>query len=263
MGLQPHTGTPHIGNINSLKLPGLFISDTREKKFLNRTIRRLDEKLLRSSENYRAVRISTSGRYQARDLGYEPDAENVRNLRRLSGYFQTWRYFDRYQERVDELFILKQPTEWFLKLSRQCEERGPIALHIRRGDYTKLKNEFGLLSSEYYRKAIELLDAKDEISEIWVFSDEVETAKKLLKSLNSYNIKYVSPPITSQPVESLILMSKCKSIVIANSTFSYWAAITGKADRLVIAPSKWFRGRIDPRDLLPNSWVRVESSWIE
>jgi len=55
----------------------------------------------------------------------------------------------------------------------------------------------------------------------------------------------------------MILMSLGKALVIANSTFSYWAAMmnTGK---LVLAPGKWFKTTPISSDLYPVQWRVLE-----
>jgi hypothetical protein len=76
-------------------------------------------------------------------------------------------------------------------------------------------------------------------------------------------LKVLSPPPDSDPVESLLLMSSTTYIAISNSSFSWWAAKLSETDTLVFAPSKWYELRNDPIDLIPDSWIRITSDWME
>ena len=57
-------------------------------------------------------------------------------------------------------------------------------------------------------------------------------------------------------------MSLSKVIIIANSSFSWWAAKAGVEKELVIAPSPWFRKLETPTYLIPDSWNQIKSSWM-
>jgi hypothetical protein len=56
-------------------------------------------------------------------------------------------------------------------------------------------------------------------------------------------------------------MSLASANVIANSTFSWWAAALNQNKGFVVAPDKWFRGLEDPKDLIPPDWILVKSQW--
>ena len=99
-----------------------------------------------------------------------------------------------------------------------------------------------------------------ENSTVAMFSDDVESAKELLNSLELKFI-YLAPPIGVNPLESLILMSKCIGVITANSSFSWWAGALATNAKQVIAPSKWFKTLRDPDDLIPENWTKVASSW--
>ena len=59
-------------------------------------------------------------------------------------------------------------------------------------------------------------------------------------------------------VLDLYLMSKIKNNIIANSSFSWWAAwMNENKDKKVVAPSVWFGPKnmhLSKEDLIPKEW---------
>jgi hypothetical protein len=94
---------------------------------------------------------------------------------------------------------------------------------------------------------------------IFVFSDEIEWAKENIKF--PYETSYVSPVKSTarDEVEELILMSKCKHNIIANSSFSWWGAwLNQNRDKIVIAPKRWvLKGTNNYRDIIPRTWHKI------
>jgi hypothetical protein len=137
---------------------------------------------------------------------------------------------------------LKHTSGWLQKQLLIADEMRLVALHIRRGDYVKLSRSFGLLATDYYLGALkELKERGHSWDEIWVFSDDVAEARKLLKPLeNDFRFRYVEPPKGSNPLESLVLFGRAKFGIIANSTFSWWASWLSQNNKITIAPNNWF-----------------------
>jgi len=208
-------------------------------------------------------RYKLLGVYQSKEVGFDSFLEKRSDISRIQGYYQTWKYVDNLQEvGADVSLEIVNPSNWFLKLQNEINEVEPIAIHVRRGDYKNPNSPVGLLSRSYYKNAIEIVNSKYEKSNFWIFSDDIADSQKLLDGLIPKNSNWVSPPIGSDPAESLILMSLPKVIIIANSSFSWWAAKTGMEKELVIAPNPWFKSLESPSYLIPNSWKQVISSWM-
>jgi hypothetical protein len=94
---------------------------------------------------------------------------------------------------------------------------------------------------------------------VFIFSDD---AQPMLNGFEKYKTILTTDLMVGHPVESLALMSKFKNIVISNSTFSWWAASLGRVDKNIVCPKPWYRSMKSPEDLIPNDWIKIESSWV-
>ena len=62
-------------------------------------------------------------------------------------------------------------------------------------------------------------------------------------------------------IEDMILMSLCDHNIIANSSFSWWAAWLGEtSESIIITPDPWFgpEGPKDVHDLIPSRWEKIK-----
>jgi Glycosyl transferase family 11 len=195
--------------------------------------------------------------YFSDEVGYDSTIFELTTPKKILGYFQSWKYFDSLSD-FGFLEIKKPMSNRFQALELEISKSECGAIHIRRGDYLKHRQTFGLLSAKYYEEAIEQLNLPDG-STVYVFSDSVETAESMCQAWeNRYLFKFVN---NLQSFESMMLMSKFPKIVIANSTFSYWAALLEGNKERVIAPSKWFKSGDDPEELIPPYWTTTLSRW--
>ena len=148
----------------------------------------------------------------------------------LVGYFQNYNYFENIAPIVKKEFIpltiadkVRQYVHYIHTLQQQ--NKTPIAVHIRLGDYS---NEMRL-PIEYYKNAIRYMQNRCADIVLFVFSDDIHLAKQLLQQLDSmHSITTVFVKNTLSPscdYQHIHLMSTCSHAIIANSTFSWWGGI--------------------------------------
>lgn len=183
--------------------------------------------------------------------------------RQVEGYFQTFKYFRALVQSQDFPLTLRNPSYWFQSMCKIAESQRPTVLHVRRGDYSdqRAQQVFGLLDKQYFTDAISLVRSRELTpSEIWVFSDSISEVRAELGP-HIPDALFVETPKNVHAAEVLLLMAEAGSLVISNSTFGYWAGLVSKSAKLVVAPTKWFKGREDPEQLVPPEWDRVASRW--
>jgi hypothetical protein len=192
--------------------------------------------------------------------------ENVLRLKGdyyLWGFWQSYKYFEMFNNIIRKDFTFKHKIPLGNeKYAREMKESVSVGIHIRRGDYlsnTITNSIHGVLPIQYYRDAISLIHNKYGACKLFIFSDDIEWVKNFLSKeilLNDYRV--VKDVHTSSHTD-LFLMSQCQHNIIANSSFSWWAAwLNGNEEKMVVAPQKWFAdSSIDTKDLLPDSWIRI------
>lgn len=184
----------------------------------------------------------------------------------MDAYFQNEKYFIKYEKDIREMFTLKKEyiTKDFRRVNDEIDSNydSSLSVHIRRGDYvtnTKANKWHGLLSKDYYYNALDCIKKKTGVKKlhIFVFSDDSLWVKKNL-SLGG-DVTYISDDFN--PVQSIILMSKCRNNIIANSSFSWWGAwLNPNQEKIVVAPARWLAGsKRHSRNIVPEGWIRCES----
>jgi len=236
---------------------------------LNRVLKlkqtKLNSKLSRFlSLNHQSIYNHTSKiwkTYQSSETGYDPQLQTLKGDLVLEGYFQTYKYFEYLKSKsfITGLFrpVVLSPSASQLQV--ELLKENPIIMHVRRGDYVANQHT-GLLSRGYYSEALGKVGSGNRT--VWVFSDDVDFAQKDFSEREKEQWRWIGPNQLNRASDSLYLMSLAKDIVIGNSTFSYWAAILNE-QKTVIAPGKWHQNQKNPKDLYPDSWQIVTSTWVD
>lgn len=128
------------------------------------------------------------------------------------------------------------------KLLNRIQTENAIAVHIRRGDFLKPNTHkiYGDICTEkYYKEALDSMRNDVEKPLFVFFSDDAEYCKQTYRMENMIVVDWNKG---EDSFFDMYLMSHCPYMILANSTFSYWAARLNKRARKIICPERWVNG---------------------
>lgn len=158
----------------------------------------------------------------------------------LNGYFQSEKYFWDIKERIAHLFK-----------TNSMEIISPsVAIHVRRGDYVERSHHHRNLGLEYYQEAMKLFPG----AKFDIFSDDINFCRKWFW----YGPNYIEP---ASPVSDLAFMASHTGFIIANSSYSWWAAWLAEQlhGAIIVAPTEWYAPEtgLSSTDIVPERWIRI------
>lgn len=179
----------------------------------------------------------------------------------VDGYWQSPAYFAGVEEKLLGMLALRnQPSQKTDDLLQEIESSNSLCVNVRRGDFALNggNNFHGLVSKEYYESAAKTIMRRNDISKVYIFSDEPEWCSQNLR-LDKRQVVVPHEFAGEHFSAYLHLMSKCSFFVIPNSTFGWWAVwLAGLRAQAVVAPENWFRNpNIVTSDLIPKNWARM------
>jgi GR25 family glycosyltransferase involved in LPS biosynthesis len=186
-----------------------------------------------STENYFDTLFSTWKPYYSNKpttllcenpkLAYEdwkPKIDNTEGDIKLSGYFQRENYTQCVnQEFFDSLTFDETVLQKYPDISSK------FFIHVRGGDYIGNSLHFVDLK-QYYKECMN----KHFGEKFVIFTNDIPYARSLFNEI---------PIIEESEVDTLLLMSRAKGCICANSSFSWWGAYLNPK-RPICFPSKWF-----------------------
>jgi hypothetical protein len=215
---------------------------------------------------YQSVKnlLSLYNKSHIREKWLQPFRDDIFSFRGdlfLDWYFQSEKYFLKYADIIRSDFeVIIAPSlqnQWMMK---QIQSVNSVSLHVRRGDYVanfRTNQTHWTCSMDYYKKAISYISKHVETPVFFVFSDDIQWAKKNIDT--GYKQFFVDFNDASQNHEDIRLMANCKHNIIANSTFSWWGAwLNSNTSKIVVAPAQWFANtNFETSDICPESWFRL------
>ncbi|MDE7020589.1 MAG: alpha-1,2-fucosyltransferase [Lachnospiraceae bacterium] len=187
----------------------------------------------------------------------------------LEGYWQSEKYFrdvgnllkkefslESVRRNRDNGYGLSEEAERYLNRIEQGES---VSIHVRRGDYLLPQNQdlFGNICTDmYYENAVKKMMESRPDCTFYLFTNDNQWAAERLRERKDFPIVLVELP-GNRDYETLMLMSRCRHNILANSSFSWWASyLNDNPDKQVIAPAEWMNGW-DCSDIYRPDMIRI------
>jgi hypothetical protein len=198
------------------------------------------------------VRAKRGTRYVERDsTRFDPAVLDLPDGITLVGYFQSERYFRAIADALRRELVPADPqirARAAAAVSAVRRQGRPlVSVHVRRGDYLEYDNL--VIRVERIRAAMARLSGADFL----VFSDDMPWCRSMLADDG------VSFSDLADPLEDFSAMGLCDHHIIANSTFSWWAAwLAWRPGKRVLAPAGWYGRHPDAgeKDIYADGWER-------
>lgn len=187
----------------------------------------------------------------------------------LYGYFQSYKYFKSDFKGICKIIgIENMKTTLLDTLGYKTNSlNDTISIHFRLGDYKKLQDYHPILTKEYYFNSLKFIQEKYPNTKFNIMyfceeediNDVMNTILFLQNSFKEYI--FIRGEKKLSDWEQLLLMSCCHHNIIANSSFSWWAAYFNSCNnKIVCYPSIWFgpASKHNVNDLFPYHWNRIE-----
>jgi len=147
-------------------------------------------------------------------------------------YVQGEEYFKEFAHEIKAMFATDQkPTD-------------RVAIHVRRGDYVNNPFYVDLMTTDYYKKAMALFPNE----KLMVFSDDIKWCEQQPIFRDCYFCE------DKNVLQTFNKMASCKAVIIANSSFSWWAGYL--CGGRVVAPKEWHTDGVE-RTKIPDSWIKI------
>lgn len=191
-------------------------------------------------------------------FSFDPDVLKGNN-RYLKGYWQNTNYLEPCEEELRDVFTFPAfSSDNNKRLAHEIAKVESVSVHFRRGDFLKSSNLGlfgGICSDQYYLRAIQTMENTFVEPVFYVFCDDPQWAKD---TFTDARFTVIDWNIGSRSYRDMQLMSLCKHNIIANSTFSWWAAwLNRNPNRTVVAPERMVNRDLDFSGIFPNDWIRL------
>jgi hypothetical protein len=182
---------------------------------------------------------------------YEPQIWNIKDGTILLGWFQNEKYIINNKKNIQEWFSIKNPNT---NLINQLHiDDNTCVINFRGEDYKNMPDVY--LKVQFYYDSIKHMKLLNPNMKFVVITNDVAESNILFPEYPAYHFG---------PKDDFYIVSQASYLIIANSTFSWWAAWLNNNSKFTIAPKYWFRHNVNQgywcgTDSITHGWYYVDT----
>lgn len=178
----------------------------------------------------------------------------------LEGCWQWYDYFSSIDDHLKNHLQFKPiKDEINTSILDKIDTSNSVGVHIRKGDYLHpefIDNLGKVCGTSYYQRAFSVINESVPKPRYFLFSDDFDWVRKNLSLYNKVH-DLIEANSQGEAHKDMYLLSRCKHMILSNSTFSWWAAWFNRhKDNYIISPSNWRMGS-NQQHPGKNSWIKI------
>ncbi len=179
----------------------------------------------------------------------------------LKGYWQNPTLFSSVAQQLANVVKPHFPLSGRYKITLDQMNDQLVGIHVRRGDFLT-NRAFGACMLSYYLEAIKAIKKKVNNPTFLIFTNNRNWVESNFPSDIPYKI-YNNDLNNNTDLEEMFLMTSLRSLIISNSTFSWWSAYLNRnPEKNIVCPTNWFLNKkLQERaaNLVLKDWTALEN----
>jgi hypothetical protein len=185
----------------------------------------------------------------------------------VEGYLQSSKYFGDATTRKEIRLLMRPSASTLLRIQARYRDLldardRVVVVHARRTDYLKNQHNIdfhGPLTTAYYNSALAVVQTKIEQPIYLLVSDDplywIQSMSEI-PALQTNEFRFLND---ESDIGTLAILQEFRTFVLANSTFSWWAAWLAEGPKTVVVPARWFgpAAKQGYEDIYEADWIRV------
>lgn len=198
---------------------------------------------------------------QERMREFDPEVAGLHPLHSVyvEGYWQCAEYVEPISDVLREDFAFRwRPSDDVRRLAGALEETDSVCVHVRRylPPSASTNASFGELPTSYYDRAITLVREAHPRAVFRVFTESAN-CRTVAHLLSRGCSLMKAPDSPDRDIADFWLMTRCRHFVVANSTYSWWAAWLGNRPGKLVVAMNADSHTVNTGFTTPAPWIRI------